>query len=759
MKRFLLFASGMLVAWSACCQIITDFEGLLAPGDSVVNGSEGTTEWVSGAAGFSVLWNEEFSFWAGGWALSSVADDTTSGVGNLYGCMAGGGHRNSETFAVGQNGSMIRLEKPAAGRPVRGLYVTNTTYAHNSMRDGDQFAKAFGGPDGTDPDFFELIIRGYRDGQPTADSVSFFLADYRFAEDSLDYLVDDWQFVDLLSLGPVDSLVFSLASSDVGDFGINTPAFYAIDDVITAEPETAPAYLIDFEAPFLGLNGAINRASDQGGFDQGAAFFPNNYNTEFDFWSGGWALSGQTDSVTSGFANALSAVTGSGQAGSLQYAVGQQNAVMKLRGLAQGRPVQGLYVTNTTYAHNSMRDGDQFAKAFGGPDGTDPDFFRLTIRKYLNGNLQADSVVVMLADYRFEDDAEDFILDTWTFVDLQELGPADSLLFTLASSDVGDFGINTPLFFAIDRVLLFDPATQQGLDAADPAISSWATGIDLVRGPTDLADPMADTVSVGSKADALGVYDGRTVSLGDGGQATLTFAQPIRDGAGADFVIFENGFPSGEAYFLELAVVEVSSDGAHFVRFPVTSLTDTTAQISTFGVLRPENLFNLAGRFPGRLGTLFDLAELRGLPNLDVDAITHVRVIDVVGSIDPALATYDEAGRAINDPYPTDFPSGGFDLDAVGVIHAADISASNSVDGIPLRVWPNPTRGSLAVQIPDNLSGFPVQIVDQMGRQVGQWTMGSTEQMDLDLSFLPKGVYLIRIPAGDTLYLQRVMKQ
>ena len=57
--------------------------------------------------------------------------------------------------------------------------------------------------------------------------------------------------------------------------------------------------------------------------------------------------------------------------------------------------------------------------------------------------------------------------------------------------------------------------------------------------------------------------DGTILSLGDGGEATLTFSTPISNGQGADFAIFENSF---SATFLELGLVEVSSDGQNFVR-------------------------------------------------------------------------------------------------------------------------------------------------------------------------------------------------
>ena len=115
------------------------------------------------------------------------------------------------------------------------------------------------------------------------------------------------------------------------------------------------------------------------------AFFPNEFNPDFGgFWASGWAISTMRDDTTSGFGNLYSAITGSGAGvggSSNAYAVGQQNAIIRLEGNSIGKVMDGLYLTNTTYAHNSMRDGDDFAKKFGGVDGTDPDFFQTRNKK------------------------------------------------------------------------------------------------------------------------------------------------------------------------------------------------------------------------------------------------------------------------------------------------------------------------------------------------------------------------------------------
>jgi len=62
------------------------------------------------------------------------------------------------------------------------------------------------------------------------------LADFRFEDNSMDYIVDEWTFIDVSSLGggssiPKTQLVFTLSSTDNGQFGMNTPAYFCLDDI------------------------------------------------------------------------------------------------------------------------------------------------------------------------------------------------------------------------------------------------------------------------------------------------------------------------------------------------------------------------------------------------------------------------------------------------------------------------------------------------------------------------------------------------
>lgn len=209
-----------------------------------------------------------------------------------------------------------------------------------------------------------------------------------------------------------------------------------------------------FEDLGLAPNSFLNDSGTGGAFNSGNISLPNTYDDMFDFW-GGWAISSITDNTTAGYINQYGVIDGGGAGGSATFAVGYgfDAAIMRLTGSSAGRTVLGLSISNSTYTYYSMRDGDAFAKRFGGISGNDPDFLKLTIRKYLNGQLSTDSIDFYLADYRFANNTQDYLVDEWTYIDLSGLGQADSLSFELSSSDVGAFGMNTPAYFCIDNVV------------------------------------------------------------------------------------------------------------------------------------------------------------------------------------------------------------------------------------------------------------------------------------------------------------------
>ncbi|KAA5544672.1 DUF4465 domain-containing protein [Roseiconus nitratireducens] len=249
--RVLFLASLSFLAVSpsnrpAVAETVT-FDDLLASPDSFFNGDTSTVNddpWVAGDVEFSNS-TQFIGFWSG-WSYSNVVDPTTPGFTNEYAAAPGGGS-DGEGGTTAGGGYAIGFTDAAyfnlpSGFAVQSLDWTNTTYAYLSMRDGDSFAKKFGGPTGTDPDFFRVDLIGYegldRSGTTTG-TVTLDLADLTSADPSEDVLVNSWQIgKDLTPLGKARSVGLQFHSSDIGPFGINTPTYVAIDNLsLTAVPE------------------------------------------------------------------------------------------------------------------------------------------------------------------------------------------------------------------------------------------------------------------------------------------------------------------------------------------------------------------------------------------------------------------------------------------------------------------------------------------------------------------------------------------
>ena len=216
-------------------QNVADFENLTLSSESYWDGSDLSGQHnnsifsSSFSAGnyqfhnaYDTTYGAVYGYWSSGWSYSNMTDSSTSGSTNQYSAKAGSGWGLSANYAIGKSNSTIVLNQSGSF----SIHVTNSTYASNSMRDGDAFAKKF---TNADQDYFKLHIYGYSSGT-ISDSVEFYLADFTHADSSLDYIVKDWSYVELPN-GQFDSIVFNLSSSDVGAFGMNTPAYFCIDNV------------------------------------------------------------------------------------------------------------------------------------------------------------------------------------------------------------------------------------------------------------------------------------------------------------------------------------------------------------------------------------------------------------------------------------------------------------------------------------------------------------------------------------------------
>jgi hypothetical protein len=209
----------------------------------------------------------DFPSWSG-FAYSRVTDSTTPGFGSQHNAYPGAGHGPSTNYGVGfgyrdlvaniaqsfnfdPNNPAHLVQLPyfdvPAGYRIQSLYAANTTYGALTMRDGDVFgfAKQFNTTDG---DWAKLTAYGTNAlGQPLGVSVDFYLADYRVDDEPL----TTWELMDLTPLADARRIYLNFYSTDVGIFGLNTPASYAIDNIELAAETPEPGTLV-----LLGVGGA-----------------------------------------------------------------------------------------------------------------------------------------------------------------------------------------------------------------------------------------------------------------------------------------------------------------------------------------------------------------------------------------------------------------------------------------------------------------------------------------------------------------------
>ena len=208
----------------------TDFESFNLEIDTFLNGSD----FSGGFSGEGIFlpnnYEDTYGSWSG-WSISTMTDSITPGFTNQYACISGSGADGSSHYATTFVSGETFLPITTNGSGGVSISVNNSTYAYLSMLNGDSFAKKFGGESGDDPDFLLLTIKA-NDDNNGVDSINFYLADYRFSDNSLDYIIDEWTDIDLIPIGRSDSLSFSLSSSDNGAFGMNTPSYFCVDNVI-----------------------------------------------------------------------------------------------------------------------------------------------------------------------------------------------------------------------------------------------------------------------------------------------------------------------------------------------------------------------------------------------------------------------------------------------------------------------------------------------------------------------------------------------
>jgi len=264
MRTFTLLFSAFLLGTTVQAQTVATFDDLSLPTTDTyyVNYSAFGTDvgFNDGLGYFPCIYDTSggFTFW-NYFVYSNETDSVTSGYSNQYSAKTGVGYDGSAEYLVAYcsnpvtyaNTMNLNLRGAAVGHPVKGFYITNSTYVYNTIAPGypvEYPARKF-----HNGDWFKLTIYGYSGGVLKPDSATVYLADFLFPDTTMNYVLNTWQWVDLLPLGNVDSLQFALSSTDNGVYGMNTPAYFCMDNFTTYETDTA----VDTTGSHLGANNII----------------------------------------------------------------------------------------------------------------------------------------------------------------------------------------------------------------------------------------------------------------------------------------------------------------------------------------------------------------------------------------------------------------------------------------------------------------------------------------------------------------------
>lgn len=308
----------------------------------------------------------------------------------------------------------------------------------------------------------------------------------------------------------------------------------------------------------------------------------------------------------------------------------------------------------------------------------------------------------------------------------------------------------------------FDPQVLFGSTKAiyrdSSMIKGWATVCNVSRGWQNYSDTSLGKATVGSEYYGTLKADGSVISLGDSGIAILQFDNPISDKEGPDFCVFENGFTLGNAQsdsHMELAFVEVSSDGIHYVRFPATSYIDTTVQLGNFDGSNATLVDGLAGKYVSGYGTPFDLNIFAALSSINIGKITHVKLIDVVGNKDAQYPARDKNGRKIIDPWPTPFAASGFDLDAVGVINQLYATNVLEKEEPSISFYPNPVKMGENIMLNNLKNNAQISLVNKLGEEV--FYSVSNDQKVIETNNFEAGIYILTVTQNKQTIHQKIV--
>lgn len=466
-----------------------------------------------------------------------------------------------------------------------------------------------------------------------------------------------------------------------------------------------------------------------------------NYYSDY-FW-GGFTVSNHTDLTQTYLDAQYTAAAGGGYDSSTQYAVaytmGAQTQVSTVDGSMH--TVTGCYVTNNLWAYQNMLDGDYTATPFGGATGDDPDWFKLTATgKNANGQTTG-TLNFYLADYRFNNHENDYILNTWEWFDLSLLGPVASITFSLSSSKNNSYGMITPAYFCMDDFNGTGPETPD----QPPFIANPVADVVFDLFPQSIEIDLNGVASDPDNDDNAIVYtlvsnSNTTVLSATLNGKTLTLNRLTNEQATADLTL--RAFSNGQSVDFNIHVIlnEVTD-------FPPVIVNPIGEQV--FDLYPQTLLINLEGVAydpddPSE-NIVYSLVNNTNPSVVEAHLNGRELTLNRLSNVD---AVADLTMRATSDGQHVDFTI------HIVLHHYVSIAENQVV----FKVFPNPCNGVINVKTmctsSQQSAGYLIH--NLMGQTVLSGTLDG-ETSTIDLSNCPKGIYFISIKQIGTIHNEKII--
>lgn len=217
------------------------FEDNYLADESYFNGDNADDVIYSGSYAFHI---NNMGHWWHGFAISNQTATTFTGYSgpDQYNSSVGHGYDNSKAYSVAySDGSYVEITNSEDGADLTGVYVTNSACGATIMQNGNKYARAF-----AKGDWLKLTATGTKADGTTA-KADFYLADYRDVDATKRYIITDWTWFDLSSLGKVKKVTFTFTGTDMSDNGkwLNTPTYFCLDDFNGTSPNVSGVDHVD----------------------------------------------------------------------------------------------------------------------------------------------------------------------------------------------------------------------------------------------------------------------------------------------------------------------------------------------------------------------------------------------------------------------------------------------------------------------------------------------------------------------------------